>query len=429
MKIRALLFGASAMAALAGSASADVVSTWNQNLLDAVRATGTPPPRASRAMAITSIAVYDSVISIQGGRLPYHRSIYSPDANVEAAVASAAHSALSALFPSQQATLDSQLSLSLAGIADGPAKTAGINLGQTIATSFVNARANDGSATAVPYTPGTNPGDWRPTPPAFAPGLLPQWPNVTPFGMTSGSQFRPVAPPALTSPEYTAAFNEVKELGSIGSATRMPEQTDIARLWAAGGGTITPPGMWNRVAQDLGSSLSIGEKARMFATLNIATADAAINSWDAKYAYNLWRPVTGIREAGTDGNPDTISDAAWTPLLVTPPFPAYTSGHSTFSAASAAALAAFFGTDALNFSVTADDLPITRNFTSLAAAAAEAGQSRIYGGIHWQFDNTAGLQAGDLIGEWAFNNFLQVPAPSAAALLGVGLLASARRRA
>lgn len=425
---RMMLLSAGIVAAFAGTAQADVVTDWNNTLLNAVRSTNTPPPRASRAMAIVSAAVYDSAISIEGGRLPYYRSINTPGANIEAAVASAAHAALSQLFPTQQAAFDAQLSLSLGMIPDGAAKTAGINLGQTIATSFVAHRANDGSASSVVYTPGTDPGDWRPTPPAFAPALLPQWPNVTPFAMTSGSQFRPVAPPALNSPEYTAAFNEVKELGRIDSATRTAEQTDIARLWAAGGGTITPPGMWNKIAQDLGASLSIADKARMFATLNLATADAAINSWDAKYAYDFWRPVAGIREADTDGNVDTISDPTWTPLLTTPPFPAYTSGHSTFSAASAAALAAFFGTDALSFSVTGDDVAITRNFTSLMGAAEEAGISRIYGGIHWSFDNTAGLAAGEQVGNWVAGNYLLVPTPGVGAIAAVGMAGLMRRR-
>jgi hypothetical protein len=282
------------------------------------------------------------------------------------------------------------------------------------------------------YTGGTNPGDWQPTPPGFATNpLFQQFATVTPWTMTSGDQFRQGPPAALTSAEYTAAYNEVKELGRIDSVTRTVEQTQIARLWAAGGGTVTPPGQWNKIAQQLSDSQgnTLEEDARMFALLNLSTADAAVVSWDMKVEYDLWRPVTGIRAGDTDGNPDTIGDAGWAPLLNTPNFQAYTSGHSTFSGAASKALEMFFGTDLLGFSLTADDVAITRSFSSLSAAAQEAGMSRIFGGIHWQFDNTAGLTSGAGLGEYISRNFLQVPAPSAAGLgLLAGLIGLRRRR-
>jgi hypothetical protein len=246
--------------------------------------------------------------------------------------------------------------------------------------------------------------------------------------MTSGSQFRPPPPPALTSAEYAAAYNEVKRLGSATGSDRTAEQTDIARMWAAGGGTVTPPGMWNQIAQQLSEhrGLSIDENARLFAMLGVGVTDAAVVSWDAKYEYDLWRPVTGIQLGDLDGNDATAGDADWMPLLTTPPFPAYTSGHSTFSAVSAEILASFFGTDDLSF--TASGVGITRSFNSLWAAAEEAGMSRIYGGIHWQFDNTAGLSSGRDLAQYIAANFFLVPSPSGAAVLFLGTLTLARRR-
>src|SRR5262249_43887739 len=240
------------------------------------------------------------------------------------------------------------------------------------------------------------------------PALAPQWRYVTPFAMTSGSQFRPAPPPALDSAAYAAAFNEVKDLGRVDSTTRTDEQTQIARFWNDGLGTAFAPGYWNKITQTVATEqgLSLVSEARVFALLNIATADALISCWDAKYTYSLWRPVTAIRAADTDGNPATESDAGWTPLLVTPNFPSYTSAHSTVSAAAAGVLTGLFRADP-TCSVGAESLPgVTRTFDSFAAAAAEAGQSRIYGGIHYQFDNANAQAAGTELGGYVVGHFL-----------------------
>lgn len=423
------------IAVFAGSAlpvatAADVVLDWNQQLLSAVAATSTSPPMASRAMAMVHTAVYDAVNSVN----PTHRgylAVYPTLAgtSADAAAAQAARDVLAALYPSRAAIFDAQLAQSLAAIPDSPGKAAGLALGAHAASQTLGSRANDNATLVVPHTPGTQPGRWRPTPPGHGPALLPNWPLVTPFAMSSGSQFRPASMPSLTSQEYTDAYNEVKSLGAVDSATRTPEQTQIALLWAAGAGTVTPPGMWNQIAAQISQqrSLTTHENARLFALLGIGLADAAIASWDCKYAYNFWRPVTGIREGDADTNPDTAGDAAWTPLLVTPPFAAFTSGHSTFSSAAATILADYFGTDSISF--TAESVGITREFDSLWAAAEEAGQSRIYGGIHWQFDNSAGLHCGGEIGTLVSATQLLVPAPAgAAALVGLLPLACVRRR-
>jgi membrane-associated phospholipid phosphatase len=227
--------------------------------------------------------------------------------------------------------------------------------------------------------------------------------------MTSGSQFRPPPPPALSSSAYAAAFNEVKSLGRSDSTTRTADQTQIALFWKDAAGTAYAFGHWNKIAEgvSVAQGLNLVEDARLFALLNIATADALIACWDGKYTYNFWRPVTAIQFAGDSAlNPATVSDPSWTPLIVTPNFPSYASAHSTVSGAAAALLTALFG-PGYGFTAGSDGLPgVTRSFSSFDAAAAEAGQSRIYGGIHYQFDNQGGLASGGALGQFVFQNFL-----------------------
>jgi hypothetical protein len=229
--------------------------------------------------------------------------------------------------------------------------------------------------------------------------------------MTSNDQFRPDAPPALDSAAYTAAFNEVKEFGSATSATRTQDQTDIAFFWANGAGTATPIGHLNLMAQVIAQqeSNTLEQNARLFAALNVALADAVISCWDAKYEFNFWRPVTGIREADLDGNPDTIADPTWNSLIGSPPFPAYTSGHSAVSGAAAVVLADHFGTDDISFALDSQHptLPASRSYTSISQATDESAISRLYGGIHWSFDNNVGLDAGAALGQYVVANFLR----------------------
>ena len=247
-----------------------------------------------------------------------------------------------------QPSLDELQSRLLAGIPKGPQKMRGFRWGETVAAAILQWRSTDGSSQIVDYTPGSQPGQWRPTL-SFGgivrPALAPHWGQVTPFAVTSGSQFRPPPPPALGSTRYAFEVNRVKAVGAADSTLRTAEQTEIARFWGYGPGSATPPGHWNEIAQavirDRGTTLE--ENARLFALLNIALADAAIVCWEGKYLYNFWRPITAIQEADTDGNPLTEADPGWMPLLPTPPFPEYTSGHSTFSGAAATVLAYFFG--------------------------------------------------------------------------------------
>ncbi len=380
----------------------------------------TAPPLAARNLAMVHAAMYDAVTIASGVGDPYHANILRlVDTSATAASAAAAHRILVALYPKaeQIALFNAALVESLAAVPNGPAENAGIVLGRSVADAYLAWRSTDGARTVKPYTPGTVPGEWRFTPPDFLPALVPQFADVTPFVIPTSASFRPAAPPALTSAEYATAFNEVKELGRFNSTTRTAAQTEIALFWADGPGTYTPPGHWNEIASivALQKGNTLAENARLFAVLNLAIADAGIACWDAKYAYNFWRPITAIREADLDGNDLTEADPTWAPLLKTPNFPTYTSGHSTFSGAAATVLAAFFGDD-VSFTMESDghegftERPlastITRSFTSFSQAALEAAKSREYGGIHFSFDDNVGYDAGIAIGAYVAANWL-----------------------
>jgi membrane-associated phospholipid phosphatase len=389
--------------------SGNVVLEWNQLALDAIRQTNANVLLASRALAITQAAIYDSVNAIDRSFAPYFAQVHaSRGASLDAAAAEAGHDTLAALFPSRASTFDAALAADLMGIPPGRARQ-GTEVGHAVAQQILTWRSTDGSGAVVPYTPGTDPGDWQPTPPAFLPALGPQWPDVTPFAMSDGSQFRPPPPPALGSAQYAAAFNEVKSLGSVDSTTRTADQTQIALFWKDPTAAAYAFGHWNEIAEQVSveRKFDLVADARLFALLNLATADAIISAWDTKYTYNFWRPVTAIQFPGDSAlNPATGSDPTWTPLIVTPNFPSYTSAHSTVSGAAAAVLTSVFGRD-YHFTTGSDGLPgVTRSFASFDAAAAEAGQSRIYGGIHFQFDNQSGLASGHALGRFVIGNFL-----------------------
>jgi PAP2 superfamily len=384
-------------------ANADVVTDWNNAALDAIRTGNTPPPIASRALAILHTSIYDAVNGIDRRHEAYLvPSAVPASASREAAASAAAHGALVNLFPASTSSFDALHTAILATIPNGPHKTAGIVWGEFVANQILAARANDGSSAVVPPPGGSGPGVWIPTPPAFLPYLLPQWGFVAPFGMNSSSQFRPPGPPSLDSQQYAADYNEVKELGAAIGSTRTEDQTQIALFWADGAGTETAPGHWNSIAQIIADARgnTLEENARLFALLNIAMADAAICAWDAKYTFDFWRPVTAIAFAEPQLN--------WMSFIVTPPFPDYTSGHSTISAAAAAVLPLFYGTEDLPFTTGSDFLPgVYRSFSTCLDAADEAALSRIYGGIHFRSASEDGLQAGIGIGQWTFTHYLQ----------------------
>lgn len=421
-----VITSAAAALCFADGARADVIRVWNQLALDSIVATSGAPPASARNLAILHTSMYNSVGGLSGRAL-YGGAAPGPvGASPEAAAAQAAHDVLAFEYPSRAAIFDAELSTELAAIADPVARAAGVAYGQQSAAGIIGLRASDGSSATPPYSPSLLPGRWRPTGALSTPQFQ-QYATVTPWTMSSPSQFRPAPPPALGSSEYAAAVNQVQAIGSATSATRTPEQTQIARMWAAGSGTVTPPGMWNQIAQQTIAArpISLVESARAFALLNMGLADAAVVAWDAKATYDFWRPITAIRLADIDGNAATIQDPSWTPLLTTPQFQSYISGHSTFSATAAAILSGFFGTD--NIAFTASDGSISRSFTSFSAAAAEAGMSRIYGGIHYSFDNIPALEAGASLGSFVYSNYL-VPTPGSATILGMLVLGACRRR-
>ncbi len=412
MKTSKLLSGSVSTALLISTlAHADVVTDWNNSALNAIRAGSTAPPIASRSLAILHVSIYDAINGIARKYEPYLvQSAVPAGASREAAASAAAHEALVNLFPAAKSSFDALHAAILAAVPNGAQKIAGIVWGEFVADQILASRADDGwNATVLPPG-GSGPGVWVPTPPAFLPYLLPQWGFVVPFAMSSSSQFRPPGPPSLDSEQYAADYNEVKELGALVGSTRTEEQTLIALFWADGAGTETPPGHWNSIAQIIADvrGNTLEQNARLFALLNLAMADGAICAWDAKYTFHNWRPVTAIRNADTDGNPATDPDTAWDSFIVTPPFPDYVSGHSTFSAAAATVLGLFYGTENLLFTTGSDFLPgVYRSFPTPLAAAGEAADSRVYGGIHFRTASEDGLQAGISIGEWTATHYLQ----------------------
>nr|WP_161501232.1 Ig-like domain-containing protein [Rhodopirellula sp. SM50] len=385
----------------------DPVLRWNQVTLDAITFDATAPTFASRAAAMVHAAIYDAVASLEG-RPGYYVSLLPPaGASLEAAVSGAAYNVLKYLYPGQQAFLDANLQAALSHVPDGIGETTGVAFGQSVAGAIIAMRAADGWNAFVDHVPAAGPGAWAPTGPMYAQALDPQWAHLTPFTMTTADQFLPAGPPALTSQAWATAYNEVKSLGQLNSPSRTTDQTEIARFWADGAGTSTPVGHWNVIAGDaaLAEGNSISENARLFAALNLSLGDAAIVAWNAKYRYDFWRPETAIRAGSSDGNPDTLADPSWTPLVISPPFPEYVSGHSTYSGAAAAILTATFG-PGYAFIATSEGLPgISRAFNSFDEAAEEAGRSRVYGGIHYDFSNQDGLEAGRSLASYVLGTF------------------------
>ncbi|MGV3486096.1 MAG: phosphatase PAP2 family protein, partial [Planctomycetaceae bacterium] len=402
--------------------AADVVMQWNNSALDAIRATNTPPPIAARSLAMVHAAIFDAVNSITQTYSAYEFDFVAPPtASQEAAVSAAAQRVLTNLFPAQATLFAGLTSAILATVPDGRNEDAGVHVGQLAADAVLAVRVADGADATVDYQPGTNLGQWQTTLPGHAAALLPQWADVAPFVLTTADQFSGALGasqiPALDSPEYAAAFDEVKALGSVNSTTRTTEQTEIAQFWANGAGTATPPGHLNVMAQIIAQprKLTIEQQAKLFAQLNLALADTAIAVWDLKYDTDYWRPITAIHSADTDGNDATQADATWQPLITTPPFPTYVSGHSAFSAAAAEVMKNFFGTDAISLTLPSESSSASdRSFTSLSQAAEESAVSRLYGGVHWAFDNRDGLELGAAIGSYVSAQTLSVATSPAA---------------
>lgn len=427
---------------------------WNQIAIDASGLDHTPPAllaedriygqqfgpgRSSRAMAIVHIAIFEAIIAIEGGYKSYTGlSPVKGKASVRAAIAQAAHDSLVALFSAQEESLDEYLAQELAHIKNGRAKDKGIKAGKDAAESILSLRENDGSEIADPligtgpgqYNPPVGMGLWAQDPISLIPKAMGAfWSQVEPFALNNAEQFRVPPPPAITSAEYATAFNETLQVGGDGVITptiRTAEQTEIGTFWAYDGtpSLCAPPRLYNQMAVHIAKQekTEFLEAARLLAVLNIALADAGIAGWESKFFYNLWRPVTAIRQADLDGNPDTALDPTFTPLGApasnlqgpnfTPPFPAYPSGHATFGGALFQVLRKFYKRDDIAFTFTSDELnghtkdnqgnvrPLKpRSFSSFSQAEEENGQSRMYLGIHWSFDKKAGIAQGRKIAD------------------------------
>lgn len=388
-----------------GGARGDVVTDWNVVAADIVVASGMGPPPANRALAIVQTAVYEAVNAITGrypsGRVKLNAA---PDASIDAAVAGANRAALAALVPSQRASIEAAAQTALAAIPDGPAKLAGVALGEQAAATVVAMCADDGVATPERYRPATAAGVYVPT---VVPAV-PQWGQRRPWVMATPDQFRPGPPPALSSAVWARDYNEIKAVGARNSTTRTPAQTDIARFWEATGPTIYYP-LVRSVAGAPGREVT--RNARLFAVTGAAMDDALIAVFDAKYQYAFWRPVTAIRNGDTDGKDATERDAGWLPLIDTPMHPEYPCAHCIVSGAVGAVLSAEVGDGPSPVlrarSPTAPG--VERSYGNVDDFVAEVAVARIYDGVHFRHSTEVGTAMGRKIGALAVANALRPP--------------------
>jgi PAP2 superfamily protein len=374
------------------------VVEWNQATLQLLAAPGVQPitVHPTRTLALVHVAMHDAVNAIRREYEPYLVREWAPGgASARAAAIAAGHGVLTQLYPSQRASLDERRAADLGELPNNLARRIGVAVGEYVSERLVETAVGDGAtATQPPLAPGTLPGEWRPTPPAFAAAQFTHYPDVRPFVLRRASQFRSDPPPSLSSSTYAAALNEVRSVGSATSTTRTADQTDAARFW---GSPIHI--YWNTIPQRvaLDRDLSLERTARLFALMNLALGDATIAFYDSKYRYRLWRPVTAIREV----------DPSWTPLLNTPADPSYPGAHSALGAAGAEILREVFHRD-IGVVVTSPAVPgATRSFRAASAAADEAGLSRLWAGVHWRFDDPSGQEQGIAIARYVADRELE----------------------
>jgi hypothetical protein len=384
-----------ATALAAPCALADVVTDWNERGVAAGYTARNSPDMHSRNMAIVHLSAFEALNSIAPRFTPYRaRLAAEPGASPEAAAAVAAHDALVKLYPDQARDFDAALQSDLAKVPEGPAKAAGMRLGAQAAAAMLADRAKDGVGAPITYRPFTLPGKYVPT--AFPSSST--WSLVRPFALKSADQVRPPAPYALTSAEWAKDFNEIKAVGAKTGSTRTAEQTDIARFWQ-----LTGPATYNPVARQLAAAknLDLLDTARLFALSAIATADAAIAVFDAKYTYGFWRPVTAIRLADIDGNDATQMDPVWEPFANTPMHPEYPCAHCIFQGSAASVLRSLFGDSVPRFTMTSTTAPgVTRSFDKLSDYVADVVNGRVYEGVHYRTSGEVGAAMGKQIGEY-----------------------------
>jgi hypothetical protein len=386
----------------------DEVTDWNQVMLQAtLTPPATPAPVTTRVTAIVQAAVFDAVNGVDRRYTSiYVPPVAGPGTSKRAAAVQAAYATLLALYPDQKAKFDQQRTASLAAIQDpDDAVQAGLSWGQSVADKILAWRSQDGFSNAPgPYLGSTDAGKWRPTPPAMAPGLVPQLATTNPWVIRSPSQFRPAGPADMNSDQYTADFNETKSMGKATNSGRTADQTLYSTFWQVG----NPPDYWDPVATSLAAQhhYSMTQTARLLALVNMGMADAAIGCWDAKYTYSSWRPVSAIQLGDTDGNDATAADSAWAPLIVTPPFPEYPSAHSCVSGAASRILSQAFGEQA-SFHIVSNAMPgVTRSFHSFTAALEEVKNARIFGGIHFRTACVDGTALGFSVADYVLSHAL-----------------------
>jgi len=383
-------------------AHADVVTDWNEKAIAAGYAARITPSESGRNIAMVHLAMFEALNSIEPRYAPYRARLATEStASHEAAGAGAAHYVLVRLYPDQAKEMDKTFETSLAAVPDGAAKTEGLRLGEQAARAMLDERRGDGADAPNTYRPFTVAGKYVPT--VFP--ATPQWGAVRPFALKSADQFIPVAPYALTSKQWATDYAEVKKMGAKTGSARNAEQTEIARFWE-----LVGPATYNPVARQLSAAknLDVLDNARLFALFSMATADAAVAIFHAKYKYNFWRPVTAIRNGDLDGNNATERDPSWEPFITTPMHPEYPCAHCTFQSTAANALEAFFGTDAATFTLTSTTAPgVTRKFSSLSNYVAEVVNARIYDGVHYRTSGEAGAAMGRKIGQYTVQNYLK----------------------
>lgn len=385
-------------------AYADASTDWNARMQTTVASVN--PFLQARTAAIVQLAVFEAVNSITGDYEAYLQTVPAPaGASPEAAAIAAAHRALVTLHPGSAATLDAARATSLAAIADGQAKDDGIKVGEIAADIILALRTNDGSSAVVAYTPGTQPGDWQPTPPALAPAFLPGWGKVATFGIENGAQFRSSPPPAVHTGKYARDYNEVKEVGHVTSEERGRDLTDVARFYI-----ISAVQVYNPAARQVSAAQrkSLSENARTFALLNMAICDGLISAMETKYYYNYWRPVTAIRAGNTDGNQKTDPNPDWLPLVATPAFPSYPSAHASAGGAAREVLEDVYGEGPHDISLTSPTAPgVTLKYTAWEQITDDIDDARVFGGIHFRFDQEAGARQGRRAGSYILRNHLR----------------------
>lgn len=395
------------------SFGANAVLFWNTQALDATRLARNPPPLAAVFYGAYHAAIFDAVNGVSHQYQGWLVNDPAPQgADMDAAVAGAAHTMLVALWSATSNPRNFQVAYdkALAQIPDGSAKANGIAWGENVANQVIAWLARSGYDKPIPgqYS-STEPGKWRETPSQFRPALLPYWGHVTPFVMTSSSQFRAPPPESLGSVAYAEELAFTKKKGARDSTERTEYETQSTPFWADDLGSATPPGHWNVIAHDIAErrNLSELECARLFALLNLAMADAGISCWETKYYYNTWRPITALHEIKSSINPYAVGDPNFIPNMETPSFPSYTSGHSTFSAAAARVMERYFMADDIEFTVGSDGLPgVVRTYRSFSQACWNVMMSRVWGGIHTMSDNTEAQKVGLNIGDWTFEHAL-----------------------